>query len=232
MTIGPSAEAPDSVNNIGEAAHITAAAPGGPRYDATLTAEQRKDISNGIWLCGTHARMIDRDVVTWTVAHLQEVKRRHEEIVLETIGIPQERHSFKATIKKQSSSITPKEFAYLTVGEMAKHYRSILSPIIQDKDLSDLSKLGVLLCGSPIGDHQPANYETPWTVFVNSDWLEWYQRGESKGFKSAPEVPEEQIYGRIPGWPDSFDEFLEAIVLTNSIFKWHRHPQGYLILAQ
>ncbi|MBM7093290.1 hypothetical protein JTP67_33260, partial [Streptomyces sp. S12] len=37
--------------NIGVAAHITAASAGGPRYDPALTSEQRKHISNGIWLC-------------------------------------------------------------------------------------------------------------------------------------------------------------------------------------
>ena len=45
-----------TVMSIGEASHITAAAPGGPRYDATLTSEERKSPENGIWLCKDHAK--------------------------------------------------------------------------------------------------------------------------------------------------------------------------------
>jgi hypothetical protein len=66
---------------VGEAAHITAAAPGrgARRYDATLTPERRRSIDNGIWLCATCARMIDRDAVLFTVKLLREWKRSAEE---------------------------------------------------------------------------------------------------------------------------------------------------------
>lgn len=46
---------------IGVAAHITAASEGGPRYDNSLTSEERGSIDNGIWLCGNCATLIDRD---------------------------------------------------------------------------------------------------------------------------------------------------------------------------
>ncbi len=46
-------------DNIGVAAHISAAAPGGPRYDASLSARERRSSSNGIWLCQTCAKLID-----------------------------------------------------------------------------------------------------------------------------------------------------------------------------
>ena len=49
-TKGPHSDAQKRVS-IGQAAHITAAAPGGPRYDPNLTPDQRKDIDNAIWLC-------------------------------------------------------------------------------------------------------------------------------------------------------------------------------------
>lgn len=44
-------ENPENYSNIGVAAHICAAAPGGKCYDANMTSEERKDIQNGIWLC-------------------------------------------------------------------------------------------------------------------------------------------------------------------------------------
>ena len=78
-TAGPSEEAPEAVTMIGVAAHICAAAPGGPRYDRTMTPEERSHIDNGIWLCQTHSVVIDRDEVTYTSDVLRQMKRRHEE---------------------------------------------------------------------------------------------------------------------------------------------------------
>lgn len=45
--------------NQGVAAHIKAASPGGPRYDTTMSPEQRKSPDNGIWLCQWCAKVID-----------------------------------------------------------------------------------------------------------------------------------------------------------------------------
>jgi hypothetical protein len=59
-TSGPAVDEAKAIN-VGEAAHITAAAPGGKRYDATLMRAQRRDESNGIWLCRFCARLIDTD---------------------------------------------------------------------------------------------------------------------------------------------------------------------------
>lgn len=86
-TIGPSEEAPDAVANTGDAAHICAAAPGGRRYDASMTPEQRSDISNAIWMCADHARLIDRDEVTYTAPALRDMKREREKAAaIENLG--------------------------------------------------------------------------------------------------------------------------------------------------
>ena len=76
-TIG-AAQGHQGVVNIGMAAHITAAAPGGPRYDATFSPEQRRYQSNGIWLCQTHGKLVDSDEAHFTVATLREWKERAE----------------------------------------------------------------------------------------------------------------------------------------------------------
>jgi hypothetical protein len=47
------------VIRAGVAAHITAASPGGPRFDLALSPEERTSAENGIWLCETCARVID-----------------------------------------------------------------------------------------------------------------------------------------------------------------------------
>jgi hypothetical protein len=76
-TIGPS-EAAKAVTNVGVAAHITAASEGGPRYNASLTQEQRSDIQNGIWLCQNCAKAVDDDSRTYTESLLREWKKQAE----------------------------------------------------------------------------------------------------------------------------------------------------------
>jgi hypothetical protein len=87
-TVGPSDESDTSVNVTGIAAHITAASPGGRRYDPRLTPESRASIDNGIWLCNTHADLIDGDEVTFTADYLKFTKKNHEEkIKFKQLGI-------------------------------------------------------------------------------------------------------------------------------------------------
>jgi len=64
-TAGPQVEAGKTLN-VGVAAHISAAAPGGPRYDPALSPEQRSDIANAIWLCQNCAKLIDNDPQRFT----------------------------------------------------------------------------------------------------------------------------------------------------------------------
>ncbi len=72
-TTGPHSE-PGKVIDTGVAAHITAAAPGGPRFSPYLTNEERKSHDNGIWLCQYHAKLIDSDPETYPEALLREWK--------------------------------------------------------------------------------------------------------------------------------------------------------------
>jgi hypothetical protein len=65
----------DGTINVGFAAHITAASPDGPRFDPKLSAEQRKHHSNGIWLCGTHGKLVDSDAGHFTVGELLKWKK-------------------------------------------------------------------------------------------------------------------------------------------------------------
>src|SRR4051812_40736738 len=74
LTTGPGAASPSAVARTGIAAHITAAAPRGPRYDISLTREQRRDISNGIWTCSHHGRIVDSDHEAYSVEQLRAAK--------------------------------------------------------------------------------------------------------------------------------------------------------------
>ena len=77
-TIGPAVDSQKAVN-VGEACHICAASPGGPRYDPNMTSEQRMSADNGIWMCRLHAAEIDRDVNRYTVELLRKWKKIAEE---------------------------------------------------------------------------------------------------------------------------------------------------------
>ena len=61
LTLFPSNHAATKTIFLGIAAHISAAAQGGPRYDPLLTPEQRSSIENGIFLCTTCASVIDKN---------------------------------------------------------------------------------------------------------------------------------------------------------------------------
>jgi hypothetical protein len=83
-TSGPGA-APTAVINDGVAAHITAASPAGPRYDPSLSLEQRKAADNGIWVCTKHGREIDSVASTYSVESLRGLKRIREDKAAEQL---------------------------------------------------------------------------------------------------------------------------------------------------
>ena len=65
--------------NLGIAAHITAASPGGPRFDPVLSPESRSSLENGIWLCNICAARIDKDEVRYPTPLLRVWKQQAEE---------------------------------------------------------------------------------------------------------------------------------------------------------
>lgn len=79
-TLSPSSVDPSQANYVGVAAHITAAALNGPRYDSSLSPEQRQSIENAIHLCATCSVLIDKnDGIDYPATMLREWKAIHEE---------------------------------------------------------------------------------------------------------------------------------------------------------
>jgi hypothetical protein len=84
-TSGPHVDPTKSLN-IGVAAHITAASPGGPRYNPILTSDERKSANNAIWLCQNCGKLIDNDESRFTEVQIRQWKQRTEAEALIRIG--------------------------------------------------------------------------------------------------------------------------------------------------
>lgn len=80
LTVAPNSD-PERSTTSGVAAHVSAASPGGPRYDADQSPADRRHISNAIWLCHSCSDRVDKDPVRFTRGVLQEWKESHELLV-------------------------------------------------------------------------------------------------------------------------------------------------------
>ena len=86
-TVGANA-AQDGAIIIGVAAHICAASPGGPRYNAAQTPEARRSKENGLWLCQNCGRLIDADPDKFTTEKLTKWKRDAQTLAFRELVVP------------------------------------------------------------------------------------------------------------------------------------------------
>jgi len=75
----------DDESVIGDACHIVAKEPSGPRGDSSLTPEQRDRYDNLILLCKVHHKLVDDQPNTFTVECLKEMRAAHEKWVRENL---------------------------------------------------------------------------------------------------------------------------------------------------
>ena len=168
LTSGPHQE-PTKAVNIGVAAHITAAAPGGKRYDPNLSSDERKAIENGIWLCQNCGKLIDSDEEKYSVELLRNWKRNAEQqasVEVETKTTQPSSYSsskFEQYLKNlvdtpqswwldEINESTWYEFELFTkVQEESKQPREnpkdALKPILQA--IHDTQKQSILIAGTP-----------------------------------------------------------------------------------
>jgi len=84
-TSGPALDESKALN-VGEAAHIFGARPGSARFDESMTALTRSNITNGIWLCRNCHKIVDADYQKYPPELLFEWRRSHEEEVAQDLG--------------------------------------------------------------------------------------------------------------------------------------------------
>lgn len=75
----------DDESIVGDACHIVAPEPSGPRGDSALLFEQRGKYANLILLCKVHHKLVDDQPSTYTVRRLLKMKASHEKWVRESL---------------------------------------------------------------------------------------------------------------------------------------------------
>lgn len=141
-TAGPQQDSTKAMN-IGVAAHITAASPDGPRYDDTLTPDQRRHPDNGIWACQSCGKLIDNDKQRYTVDTLRQWKKGAEDRALERL----EKSGFPLNLLTELERLDD----YLTVTEVAKKL-GVDKEIIYRWGMTDKIRFAIIR-------HDPPNYD-------------------------------------------------------------------------
>ena len=122
------------VVNVGVAAHITAAAFGGPRYDPSLTSKQRISADNGIWLCQKCAKLIDSDAVRYTLNKLNDWKRRSE--VTAIYELQGDTTAYEQNIPNALDKSHEKTVAYKSFFDEIKKASSIITTLFNTDQIS------------------------------------------------------------------------------------------------
>lgn len=133
-TKGPAAKG-DATVNVGVAAHITAAARKGPRYDEKLTEKQRRSFRNGIWLCQTCGTAVDADESAHTVVQLRSWKRWAEAEARGALGVTRSNSHFELLPGDQTLYINLRRFDELA---QRNHVHTTYYPMKPNTRLLDL----------------------------------------------------------------------------------------------
>lgn len=232
-TCGPT-QSPSKHLNIGVAAHITAAAPGGPRYDPALSPEERRSPENGIWLCQNCGKLNDNDPDRFSVELLRHWKTTAEANALQNVGqrSPFDRQqapqlvvhaSFNSEIASSSSVVFPAEVIERIRGLFPQHFSETERVHLLSQGIGRLGRKYAVLGLS-------SNHAWKWKVlFFAEEEFSWnlVANTELDGQKGyIPEV----IY--VPGEPGAL--VLTHVVLSGTgVFRrttsWYRIREGELI---
>jgi len=197
LTVCPSDTISDKSIYIGEAAHITAAASSGPRYDESLTVEERCSIENAIFLCSSCATMIDKNkgidftkevLRTWKLEHEAWVRSNLNKSVYSLISKPTNQFEERPTVNVCKPGISvveiQKNMLYFSIpycsGKNVNAYDVKLeAAVILDKDgtfvLSDYNKadFGIVHAfGDTFPDNTCLTYNEPYTIIFTKDPLD------------------------------------------------------------
>jgi hypothetical protein len=138
LTCGP-AEVQDRAITIGEAAHIFGARAGAARFEEKMLDQERRDITNAIWLCRNCHKLVDSDAVQFPAATLFEWRRSHEQEIAKRLGKAGEVLRLKAVTRQLAEFASCSYLAQQIVLDRPPHWeykltvellRSRLDPVL------------------------------------------------------------------------------------------------------
>lgn len=184
-TIMPHSD-PDKSVSDGVAAHICAAAKGGPRYDGNQTPRERESINNAIWLCHNCSDTVDKDEKKYPKELLLEWKRRHEEFVLYRGMVA----SFPdIQLHTQDGFTVPTSAPVKITGEYCGLYRehTLVISNKNDKILQDLRlriQFPEAIIDYPIVKNPPGV-----NIVCKPDWAECYAKASGNASVTVTKIP-------------------------------------------
>lgn len=122
LTVGPHSVDGKSVST-GVAAHMAAAAPGGPRFHAEQSNEDRRSVDNAIWLCHSCGDLIDKDAPRFPGELLRRWRAGHEEFIRQGGAYPTLPTITLMTLQGLSPRTPPAGMAVTTSGDDIQRFR-------------------------------------------------------------------------------------------------------------
>lgn len=208
LTIEPKKTDNNKTNITGTAAHISAAAVGGPRYDMSMPSEERKSINNGIWLCNHCTRKIDIEPEAYSVDLLKEWKKKAE---LKVLANSNKKFYTETEFEKEAQSrVLQSHMSNQVFGSVANQTLNVITKGIQ-KELKTLDPRLNISC-----DH--INGTTHYRIDAVSE------SDEPVKVKITPTDANEfsEKYGRLVEYGEFFHSSIENFISNsdaiNSIF--------------
>lgn len=119
-------------NQLGEIAHICAASPDGPRYNPSMTDDERRNIDNLILLCEDCNKLVDNkeNIKQYPVELLHKWKQKHEGFVASD--------SYNIYWKNLNLKLGNYEIRKQNVLDKEKNYKSTIEITSQDNETTTL----------------------------------------------------------------------------------------------
>jgi tetratricopeptide (TPR) repeat protein len=188
-----------SVINIGAAAHLTAAAPGGPRYDPSLTADQRRGEENGIWLCRVCADFIDDDPAYYSLDLLRSWKEGAEGrsfiAVVTFAGVNDEAPICMAPLERLSRS-------YMSRGRLSSRITERFKAGANSVVLTGPGGVGKTQLALHYASSASAQQHVFWLMAEDDASLlrSWRNAAQLIGIEGAQWIPTDELEFRVFSW--------------------------------
>lgn len=151
----------------GEICHIKAQNTEGPRYDASQTEQARHGYDNLVLMCSPHHKIIDSDILTYTVDVLEEIKKNHEAKSTK-VNTPDD-SVIESLLKKLIARVTPEQ-------KNLEYFHNLIKTGTWHQEFISTKELWICeednLCQIEVS-HDTEDFSEPWTKVYpdqNGSW--------------------------------------------------------------